>query len=57
MQRYTVGEAARLLGVGTDAIRKRIQRGTLETEFEAGTRYVLLDESETRHAVGSEGSL
>ena len=52
MQRYTVGEAARVLGVGTDAIRKRIKRGTIETEFEDGTRYVLLDESETRHAQG-----
>ena len=54
MQRYKVGEAARLLGVGTDAIRKRIKRGTIPTEFEAGTRYVLLDESETRHAPGAD---
>ena len=36
---------------------RRIQRGTIETEFEGSTCYVLLKESETRHAVGSEGSL
>jgi excisionase family DNA binding protein len=52
MQRYTVGEAARVLGVGTDAVRKRIKRGTIESVLEDGTRYVLLDKSETRHAQG-----
>jgi|SRR5215211_2161251 len=40
---YTVPEAARLLGVGTDAIRKRVARGTIPSELIEGRRYVYLD--------------
>jgi hypothetical protein len=54
MQRFTVGEAARILGVGMDAIRKRIARGTIETTFEDGKRYVLLQESETGRDTGTD---
>lgn len=45
--RVTVQEAARRLGVKDDAIRKRIQRGTLDHEKDPGGRvYVYLDETE-----------
>ena len=44
--RVTVQEAARRLGVKEDAIRKRIQRGTLEHDKgEGGRVYVYLDSS------------
>lgn len=41
--RVTVQEAARALGVTEQAIRKRIKRGTLEADTEAGRVYVYLD--------------
>lgn len=42
--RVTIQEAARRLGVKDDAIRKRIQRGSLESEKDADGRvYVYLD--------------
>jgi excisionase family DNA binding protein len=41
--RVTVEEAAKLLDVSVDAIRKRIERGTLRSEKVEKTRYVLLD--------------
>ncbi len=45
--RVTVQEAARRLGVKDDAIRKRIQRGTLDHEKDPDGRvYVYLDETE-----------
>jgi hypothetical protein len=45
--RVTMQEAARGLGVKDDAIRKRIQRGTLEYEKDPDGRvYVYLDETE-----------
>jgi len=45
--RVTVQEAARRLGVKDDAIRKRIQRGTLDYEKDPDGRvYVYLDETE-----------
>jgi hypothetical protein len=53
--RYTVTEAAQILGVGTDAIRKRIQRDTIEHERINGTVYVWLDTDEPRHDVGGTG--
>jgi excisionase family DNA binding protein len=40
--RVTVEEAAKLLDVSVDAIRKRIERGTLRSEKVDKTRYVLL---------------
>jgi hypothetical protein len=42
--RYTVIEAASALGVGTDAVRKRVARGTIEHERTDGTVYVWLDD-------------
>ncbi len=45
--RVTVQEAARRLGVKDDAIRKRIQRGTLDHEKDPDGRvYVYLDETQ-----------
>src|ERR687892_356971 len=40
----TVEEAARLLDVSVDAVRKRIERGTLHSEKVGKTRYVFLDD-------------
>jgi excisionase family DNA binding protein len=37
-KRYTVPEAAKILGVGTDAVRKRIARDTIPYERDAGGR-------------------
>ena len=41
--RVTVEDAARLLGVTVDAVRKRIERGSLRSEKAGTTRYVFLD--------------
>ncbi len=43
-RRHTVAQAADQLGISSDAIRSRIKRGTLRTEREGGTVYVLLDD-------------
>jgi excisionase family DNA binding protein len=44
LTRLTVPEAARVLGVGVDAIYKRVSRGTLEHEKdEDGRLYIYLD--------------
>ena len=46
--RATVHEAANVLGVSVDAIRKRIQRGTIPHErHEDGRVYVLIDKAST----------
>ena len=42
-QRVTVQEAARILGVKEPAIRKRVKRGTLQSERVGGRVYVYLD--------------
>jgi hypothetical protein len=43
-KRYTVPEAAKVLGIGTDAVRKRIARDTISHEKDAyGRVYVYLD--------------
>ncbi len=43
-QRLTIPDAARALGVSSEAVRGRVKRGTLESERSAdGTVYVLLD--------------
>src|SRR5215211_5508841 len=43
-KRHTVPEAAKVLGIGTDAVRKRIARGTISHEKGADGRvYVYLD--------------
>ena len=56
--RVTVQEAARRLGVKDDAIRKRIQRGTLEHEKDAedGRVYVYLDGAEDGSYNGRDGN-
>jgi excisionase family DNA binding protein len=46
--RVTVEEAAKLLDVSVDAVRKRVERGTLRSEKIEKTRYVLLDGVMTR---------
>jgi hypothetical protein len=41
--KVTVAEAAQLLGLSAEAVRSRVQRGTLKSTKERGTVYVLLD--------------
>ncbi|MDP9479080.1 MAG: hypothetical protein M3R38_25940 [Actinomycetota bacterium] len=56
--RYTVHEAAMMLGLSVDAVRKRAERGTLKREKgEDGAVYVLLDSTQTgqRSNVDSSG--
>ena len=55
MTRYTVTEAARILDVGTDAVRKRIQRNTIKHERVDGTVYVWLDTDEPERDDIDEG--
>jgi hypothetical protein len=60
--RVTVAEAAQLLGLSAEAVRSRVQRGTLKSKKERGTVYVLLDSerlssdqtSSKRHPNGDE---
>ncbi len=46
--RVTVAQAAELLGLSAEAVRSRLQRGTLKSEKVSGTVYVLLDADQTR---------
>ena len=55
MSRYAVMEAAHILGVGTDAVRKRVQRNTIKHERIDGTVYVWLDIDEPEHDDSGEG--
>ena len=52
-RRYTIIEAAKALGVGTDAVRKRVARGTVEYEKVDNTVYVWLDNG---HDDGTNGA-
>lgn len=55
--RVTVQEAAKRLGVKDDAIRKRIQRGTLEHDKDPDGRvYVYLDATEEESYDGQSGA-
>ncbi|MDP9439191.1 MAG: hypothetical protein M3P49_10665, partial [Actinomycetota bacterium] len=55
--RYTVHEAAVMLGLSVDAVRKRAERGTLRREKgEDGTVYVLLDSTQTGHRSNGDAS-
>ena len=55
-RKYTVIEAAKVLGVGTDAVRKRVARGTVEHERVDDTVYVWLDNGTTgRRDGGTNG--
>jgi hypothetical protein len=49
-RRVSVEDAARILGISENAVRKRIERGTLESERDGDTRYVLLYGDMTQHA-------
>ncbi len=56
-QRVTVAEASRILDTSQDAIRKRVQRNTIEWEKdEEGRVYVWLDPSESRQAADQDAS-
>ncbi len=47
-KRVTVDEAARVLALSVDAIRKRVQRGTIAYEKDAAGRvHILLDDYST----------
>jgi hypothetical protein len=47
-RRLDLREAAEILGASVDAVRKRIQRGTLESEKVDGKVYVWLDDGAPR---------
>jgi hypothetical protein len=47
-QRLTVKEAAAVLGISSEAVRTRIQRGTLKSIHERGRVWVVLDPDGTR---------
>lgn len=49
-RRVQVEEAAKILGITANAVRKRIERGTLRSERDGDTRYVLLGDDVSRHA-------
>ena len=54
--RATVEEAAKLLGTSENAVRKRIERGTLHSEKVAGVRYVLLEDCDMpQHVADTAG--
>ncbi len=44
--RLSVEDAAKLLGLSVDAVRKRIERGTLRSEKVDKSRYVFLDQDD-----------
>jgi hypothetical protein len=50
MARYTVSEAADMLGITTGAVRNRLSRGTLRSTKEDRTVYVLLPSDMSRDA-------
>src|SRR5215212_5027638 len=50
MARYTVAEAADILGITTGAVRNRLSRGTLRSTKEDRTVYVLLPTDMSRDA-------
>jgi excisionase family DNA binding protein len=56
--RVTVDEAAKLLGTTANALRKRIERGTIRSEKVDGVRYVLLsDRDMPQHAGDTSGDM
>jgi hypothetical protein len=48
--RYTVDQAADMLGISSGAVRSRLSRGTLQSVREGGTVYVLLPADMLRNA-------
>ncbi len=57
-QRVTTREAADILGISVEAVRKRIERGQLEHEREDNRVFVYLDEDQTEsgHEVEGKGT-
>ncbi len=54
-RRVSVDEAARELGLSVDAVRKRVQRGTIEHERDAAGRvHILLDSPDNASTVRDE---
>ena len=53
--RLTVPDAAHALGISPEAIRNRLSRGTLESERESGTVYVLIDRNMARYTDDTPG--
>ena len=54
-QRVSVDEAARALGLSVDAVRKRVQRGTIEHEKDAAGRVrILLDSPDNASTLRDE---
>ena len=54
--RVTVDEAAKLLGTSANALRKRIERGTIKSEKVDGVRYVLLSDRDMPQHAGDTSS-
>jgi len=50
MARYTVAEAADMLGISSGAVRNRLSRRTLQSVKDSGTVYVLLPANMSRDA-------
>ncbi len=50
MSRYTVAQAADILGITTGAVRNRLSLGTLRSTKEKGTAYILLPADMSRDA-------
>ena len=58
MARYTVRDAAEMLGITTGAVRNRLSRGTLQSVKDGGTVYELLPERDAeRDATDTPGVL
>ena len=55
-QRLTTDQAARVLGVSVDAVRKRAERGQLPYEKEGNRLYILLDGDATQSGNDVEGA-
>ncbi len=53
ISRYTVPEAAKVLGISPEAVRNRLSRGTLDSVKENGSVFVLLKTDTSRHADGT----
>jgi hypothetical protein len=49
-RRVLVEEAAKVLGITANAVRKRVERGTLRSERDGDARYVILDADMPRPA-------
>jgi hypothetical protein len=55
--RYTVDQAADILGISTGAVRSRLSRGTLRSVKESGTVYVLLPAGMPRDATDTQDDM